>query len=340
VFRSMWVRDERNLMVRAVTVGRRVRTPWTSSALIAAVFVASSSFRLALAQDYRQPVPPIHVAVLGQPIEWKDIWAFMAGLYKSPPDSPQIKTVWKAPTAMPSDAPYVSYEGRDSGPRPTEVIWAIRSSPTWTSDPNFEQKGKVLNNEYVAAVALAVMDAGNAGATLQAIYAQTSSDRASRLALGNAVAQALQSASDQAAAFTASDADWIRAHIVPGMTRTAAYEMLKSKGLIAYNWAFVKGRAIPAPAAPAPAIGGGCDMSDASSGAWPYKGQPLPKQEGVCAQWSADHPPKSSANPEARLELEGAFNLSCSWSTYIEIRFRDDDRVKDVQIDEPRSTCL
>jgi hypothetical protein len=225
---------------------------------------------------------------------------------------------------------------------PTEVIWVTQAIPTSTSDPNYEQKAKAMNDEYVAAAALAVMDAGNAGTTLQTIYAKTSSDRASRLALGKAFEEAVQSASNQAAAFTAREADWIRTHIVPGTTRVAAYEMLKSKGLTAYNWAFVKGKPMRAPETSAPdhpTIGGACSTIDASSGAWPYKGELLPKQEGVCAHL-ADNRPKSLSNPEAQLELGGAFNLYCGWSTYIEIRFNDDDRVKEVQIDKPRSTCL
>jgi hypothetical protein len=279
-----------------------------------------------LAQD--QPAPPIRVSVLGQPFEWKDIWAFMGGLYKPHPDSPQIKIVRQAPAAMPSDAPYVSYQGRDPGPPPTEVIWMAESAPASATDPN---DAKAMNDQYAAAAALAAMDAGNAGPALQAIYAKTPSDRESRLALGNSFAEALRSASGQAAAFSANEADWIRTHIAPGTTRAAAYEMLKSRRLTAYNRAFVKGK---------PATGGSCDLTDRLSGAWPYKGEPLPKQEGACASWFFPNPPTSASNPEAQLELSGAFNLYCGWSTYIEIRFNDDDRVKEVQIDEPRPTCL
>lgn len=244
---------------------------------------------------------------------------------------------------MPADARYVSYQGRDPGPPPVEIFWIstdIRSLSL--PGPQYDEKTNVSNDQYVAATALAVMDAGDAGPTLQAVYARTPSDRASRIELGESVARALQAASDQSAAFAWEEAEWIRSNLAPGVTRTTAYEMLMSKGLTAYNWSFIKGRPIPPPPRTSgnTIIGGGCDTSDLSSGAWPYQGEPLPSQQGVCAEIFANHPPESTRNPEARLELAGAFSLNCAWPIYVIIRFDDSDRVKAVQIDKPRSICL
>jgi hypothetical protein len=68
-------------------------------------------------------MPEVHVQVQGKVLTMDDIWAFEIGLFKPPPQSPQIKTVQKNPPAMPSDAPYTSYQGRDLGPSPAEIIW-------------------------------------------------------------------------------------------------------------------------------------------------------------------------------------------------------------------------
>jgi len=168
------------------------------------------------------------------------------------------------------------------------------------------------------------------------------SDRASRLELGKSVARALQTVSDQSAAFAAGEAEWIRSNLVPGVARVTAYEMMKSQGLTAYNWSFIKGKSIPAPPRSSENvfIGGGCDTSDISSGEWPYQWEPLPTQPGVCAQIFAGHPPESTRNPEAQSEIAGAFNLNCAWSIDVIIRFDDSDRVKSVQVDKPRSICV
>jgi len=283
----------------------------------------------ASAQD--QPRAALHVAVSGETIGWDDIRDFLTGVSKPNHQSTGSKIIWKKPSEMPADARYVSYEGRDPGPPPVELIWISTDVRSLSS-----------HEQYVAATALAVMDAGDAGPTLQAIYARSPSDRASRLELGKSVARALQTASDQSAAFAAGEAQWIRSNIVPGVRRATAYEMLKSKGLTAYNWSFIKGKSIPPPPRSSEnvVIGGGCDTSDISSGEWPYQGEPLPSQQGVCAQIFASHPPESTRNPEAQLDLAGAFNLNCAWSTDVIIRFDDTDRVKSVQVDKPRSICM
>jgi hypothetical protein len=150
---------------------------------------------------------------------------------------------------------------------------------------------------------------------------------------------ALQFASDHNAAYAVSEARWVRANIVPGMTRAAAYRMLKSEGLTAFNSAFVKGRAIPAtsPDPRYPLNGAGCEYPDAADGNWPYKGEYLPKQEGACA---LSRPTTSEANPDAYIELPGEFNMACAWRTYITVKFDESDRIRTVHVGAATPTCL
>jgi hypothetical protein len=150
---------------------------------------------------------------------------------------------------------------------------------------------------------------------------------------------ALDTASRIAATKAATQTEWIRTHIVPGASRADAYAMLKSQGLVAYNWAYVKGKAIPAdsPDPKNPLVGAGCETIDWSSGAWPYQNEPLPKQEGVCVE---GRPARPIRNPDADIELGGGFNIFCGWSTSIKVTFGDDDRVRHVHIGQPYPTCM
>ncbi len=275
--------------------------------------------------------PPSDLVIDRQTITKSDISAFMNGLFglRRRPRSPQIHAVSKDPAAMPSEAPLVSYQGRNLGPPARQVIWMSTAQKS-RADPRYGEA-------YLAALALAVMDNGDAGRTLQAIYARTPRDRASRQALGNAFARAFKAVSDQSAALAADEAAWIPQHVVPGTTRAAAYHMLKSKGLTAYNWAFVKGKPISA-VGPAKhrLVFAGCDTGDWSSGAWPYMNEPLPKQEGFCA---LDRRYKPMPNPDAELDLAGAFDVDCGWSTHIVITFNRSDRVATVKVDKPTVGC-
>lgn len=284
------------------------------------------------------PRAPIHVTVQGKEIDWADIDAFMRSVYAQHRRLPEISEVRKEPTAMPPDARYVSYQGRDPGPPLTEIVW-ISADARPFADPRVIGSARQAYDEYAAAMALAVMDDGGAGPTLEAIYANTPADRKDRLALGASFAKALADASDQTAAFAAEEVHWIHSHVVPGMTRSAAYDALRSRGLTAYNRAFIKGKPtppIPGSAGQAPIIG--CSWTDQTSGAWPYRGEPLPEQEGSCARMLARQP-ASIPNPDAVVTLGGPFNLGCSWSTRIVLSFGDDDRVKAVDIDKSRPTC-
>lgn len=150
---------------------------------------------------------------------------------------------------------------------------------------------------------------------------------------------AFDTASREASIGAAGQAKWISSHIVPGTSRKDAYAMLRSRGLTAYNWAYEKGKAIPAPSPDPknPLVGAACDMSDWSSAAWPYQNEPLPKLEGACASGT---PTKPIRNPKADIDLDGEFSLFCGWSTEIIITFGNDDRVRRVHEGQPTQTCM
>jgi hypothetical protein len=310
----------------------------SSAALCAATAVALCVLPV-LASAQEAPRAPIHVTVQGRAIGWADIDAFTRAVNALNYQPLPIRVIKKEPTDMPSDARYVSYQGREPGSAPTEIIW-ISSDARPFADPRALVSSQRAYEEYVVAMALAVMDDGTAGSTLEAIYTSTPANRADRFALGESFAKALATASDESVAFASKEAQWIRSHITPGMTRAAAYKMLRSQGLTAYNYAFVKGLAIPRVVTNANRVvlAGGCDRSNPSSGAWPYQREPLPKQEGACAQMFA-RTPASIPNPDADVTLGGAFNLACSLSTRIVLSFTIDDRVKAVNVGEPTQTC-
>jgi hypothetical protein len=275
------------------------------------------------------PAAPRQPVIDGQTISEKDILEFTKGVYGLwSPHSREIQEVSKDPRAMPSDSPLVSYRGREPGPSPRQIIW--------TSSAAEAKNGKSYYEAYVAALALAVMHDGNAGRTLQAIYARTPRTRAARRALAEAIVRAFTAVSDRKEARAADDAVWIPKHIVPGTTRADAYGMLKSRGLTAYNGAFVKGKAIPA--REHPHVGAGCEAGDKSAGAWPYMNEPVPKQDGLCAEMYGTR--KAMPNPDAELELDGGFDLGCGHSTDVVITFDRHDRVAMVKVGKRRTSCI
>jgi len=280
--------------------------------------------------------PTISVSVGDRQITMMDIILFEQGMYSQA--TPKIQQVQKRPTEMPPDSPYVSYQGRDAGPPEIETIW----ESTATRNPNLSYAAsKKVAKELVAAMALALMDAGRAGPMLQAIYASTPSDRASRLALGAAIAQAFVTAGVQGAAYAASEAAWIREHLVPGTSRDAAYEVLRSKNLVAYNFDYIKAIGQPEKFLPSgESLGTACDLqTNRTSGNWPYRNEPLPNREGACAGI-----PRAAFTPEpdAHVMLWGAFSVmpTCGCRTEVTITFDAQDRVNAVQADKPRCPCV
>ncbi len=279
----------------------------------------------------------------------EDIGAFTRGMYSK--DALPIEYVKKIPNEMPHDAPYVSYQGRNGSP-PKEIIWVampVQSSSQMesTSAQSSDQLSWIHDKEmeaYVAAVALALMDAGRAGDVLQAVYAKTPPSRVARLDLGISVARAFAAASDQIAAKAASQADWIKTRLVAGVKREAAYALLKPQGFVAYNMAYVK---VKAEATENPSPGTTfvrCDnTTDRASANWPYRNEPLPKvEEGSCADLQRLMSGTFTPEPDAHVVLDGAFSVipTCGCHTEITITFDSDDRVSSVKIDKPRCPCV
>jgi hypothetical protein len=186
-----------------------------------------------LAAAQAAPNPSIHVTVQGRAIDWADISAFTRAINPHIPQSFLIRLITKVPADMPSDARYVSYQGKDPGSPSTGIVW-ISSDARPFADTRVVPSAQVAYEQYVAAIVLAVMDGGTAGPTLEAIYASTPANRADRLALGESFAKALEAVSNQSAAFASNETQWIRSHIIPGMTRSAAYQMLRSQEITAY----------------------------------------------------------------------------------------------------------
>jgi hypothetical protein len=311
-------------------------TPCIAFATLLAVGLANAT-PTPIPDPVPNPYPAVNVAIGGRQITMMDIGLFQRGMYSQA--VPHIRQIDKPPSEMPADSPYVSFQGRDAGPPVAEIIWLS----TGDRDPNApEAEVRKMNEAYVGAMALAIMDAGRAGSTLQAVFANTPSDRTSRLALGAAVARAFSTASDQSAAYAASEADWIKAHLVPGTSRDAAYDMLRSRNLVAYNTDYAKVIEQPEKfTSSGESLGRTCDMNaDRASGNWPYQNEALPKWEGACADL---HPGRHfTAEPDANVMLWGGFTVvpPCGCHTLVTITFDAQDRVKAVSLDKPRCPCL
>jgi hypothetical protein len=283
----------------------------------------------------KQPIAPIDVTVQGQPFGWDDIGAFLKQMNAPSAPYPPITKVMKKRSDMPMDEQFASYRGLDSGPPAAEIVWIAPGHSEHDSPPD-------AGNQYLLAMTLAVLDSGGAGPKLQSLYAKATNAQ-ERRTLARAVVQAFQSASDQSAAFAAAEVSWIQGHVRPGVSRSFAYQLLRSKGLTAYNWSFIKGKPVPAPMNQEKngvVFGASCDTSDIASGEWPYQGERLPKQDGACGDIFKMNPPKSIANPEVDLYFFGAFDFFCGTRTHVEITFDDTDRVLAVNVDTMPRICI
>lgn len=126
---------------------------------------------------------------------------------------------------------------------------------------------------------------------------------------------------------------WIKAHVVPGTTRTATYALLRARGLVAYNLAFQKGKTIGSGA------DARCDWSDPSSAAWPRANQRAPMQEGACAGPRPDlRRPQQHPSVQVRV-LGGTPSFACGTSTFIGITFDRRDRVDEIHVGRPIPVC-
>jgi hypothetical protein len=233
----------------------------------------------------------------------------------------RIETVEKDQDQMPHGYRYFFYAGRDKDTG-REILWEARPGK---DEGDEDERG----DEYVAAYALAALDAGYVGEPWKTLY-NGEANATARLTFGKAIARALDEASDQKKAVEAADVAWIREHIVAGTSRANAYALLRSYGLVAYNSAYNPGVPITRDGAK------GCDFTDQSASAWPYHGEPLPTPSGECAFFRKD----PGAFPSAYITLDGAFTIACGSQVAIAIAFDDSDRIRSVHISDPQWSCV
>ena len=229
----------------------------------------------------------------------------------------------KDPEAMPAAAPLVYYAGHG-------VIWESKALNQdfggWATVSAEAQPGE---DAFVAAAALAAMDADTAGKVWRGIYVRSPSDSASRISLGNEIAQALKLASDQSATFAESATQWMHSRITAGTPRVDAYVMLKSRGLVAYNPAFE---------APKSASNNVCLPADPNGGTWPHPNEPIPPKTGLCAMFSDNT--KATQAPDALVQVAGAFGLGCEETILTTISFDASDRVTNVTSEKAMAECI
>ena len=126
---------------------------------------------------------------------------------------------------------------------------------------------------------------------------------------------------------------WIEANVVHGTPRPRAYALLRSRGLVAYNISFQKGKATGAGA------DARCDWSDLSSAAWPRSGERAPVQDGACAGPRPDlRAPERHPSVQVRV-LGGTPSISCGTSTFVGITFDRRDRVDQIHVGRPIPVC-
>ena len=159
------------------------------------------------------------------------------------------------------------------------------------------------------------------------------------MAFGEEISKAFDDASDQQKAAADADVEWFKKNIVIGMSRKDVYDALRSRGLVAYNYAYAPGISIGT------AKGlYGCersDDSDSAAAAWPYPGEPLPKFSGGCAALEKSLGGNSAPEPfpSAYLTLDSAFTIACSSGIHIDMSFGPGDVLKKLDISKPDWGC-
>jgi hypothetical protein len=282
--------------------------------LTLAVIGASTGTALAV-QEYA----PLDITVSGQVITRADIVSLVKGVLGARPQ--QIK---KDPGAMPSAAPLVYYAGHGT-------IWLSK-----TVDQDLGAWARVspetqpAEDAFVAAAALAAMDAGTAGKPWQDIWRRTAADSDSRIELGKEVAEAFKTASDQSAAFAESISGWMQTTIAVGTLRRDAYTMLKSRGLVAFNPMYEASRSMGDSACLPP--------TDPNGALWPYQNEPVPPRTGLCATLNGEAKP--TPNPHAFVRVGAAFGMGCEESIVTTISFDTSDRVTKVSSEKAPPSCI
>ncbi len=146
----------------------------------------------------------------------------MRGIF-APALAQNIAMVMKSAEDMPAGDPIYHYAGRSSDGK--YMIWEHTGG----------LEGSTTESQYwqamTAAYALAAMDSGAAGPTWQARF-RGATDQPM---LGRDFALAFQRMSDTVRKQSLDNIAWIHKNIVPGMSRSATYALIKKRGLIAYN---------------------------------------------------------------------------------------------------------
>ena len=238
-----------------------------------------------------------------------------------------VDTVDTPPASMPTGYRYFYYAGRD----PSSEREIIRQS-TETKKMCVGAPGCIADDEFIAAYALAALDAYYIdGEPWRSLY-KSASDAASRQALGKEIANAVTEASNQESERGAQGASGIRQKITVGMSRDDAYAIVRSLDLVAYNSAFNPGVPTTSPAGYK-----GCDFSNDKPAAWPYHGESLPKRSGECAIMGTADP---GPFPSAYIDLPGGFTIACGSSARATLDFDTSDRIRKVTIEKPEWTCM
>jgi hypothetical protein len=271
--------------------------------------------------------PTVSVSVMGQAISYADIRALELGILSKPQLNVEHA---RGPSEMPNDDPLVTYIGTSAAD-----VSTVRVSKACDDAPS-GAAAQPCDDAYTAAFALLALDRGKCGPVWQGVYERTAADRGSRLQLGHAIADAFRMAGDQAAADAAAKASWIRAQAVLGTKRADFYDLLRSKGYVAFNGAYVKGK--PSSGSGRYALPG-CSFPDGVGGEWPYQNEPIPIQEGGC-KFGDTKAPQRIRNPNASVEFYGGFNLGCGSITTVTVSFGEDDRVTKAIASKPVWSCI
>jgi hypothetical protein len=301
---------------------------------IVAAIVSFIGTIAAVSAQSPEPVPTafdrsIHVMVDGVQIVQKDFGVLLRGIYSA--TITQIEVVRKKPSQMPVQSPYVYFAGRNATTG-RQIVWVTTVLPP-------DKDGKRATDEYTAAFAIAALKAGYVGEPWKSLYANSVKNEAARVAFGEEISRAFDDASDQQKAAADADVAWFKGNIVIGMSRKDVYKALRSRGLVAYNYAYAPGISIGT------AKGlYGCersDDSDSAAAAWPYPGEPLPKFSGGCAALEKSLGANSAPEPfpSAYLTLDSAFTITCSSDINIGMTFGAGDVLKKLDISKPDWGC-
>lgn len=263
--------------------------------------------------------PPVQVELNGVHLTRSDFAALLVGILKTA-GAKRVRVVQKAASDMPASSPCMVYAGRDAS-NDIEIVW--------TSATYDQCDAKTGNDEYVAAYALAALDAGFVDDPWKAIYRGTDGTVAAKRALGTEIARSFVDASERQKGAAQEQITWLRRSIRVGESRRQIYDALRSQGLVAYNYAYQRGVSDTR-------LKSCIFKSDAAE--WPYAGEPLPKMTGQCER--SGFLQKAPAFPSAEVTIPDGFNIACEGDIHITFVFGSGDLLKSMDVSKPDWECL